>query len=226
MRRSRRYFLTVSTSTLGGLLVYTLDRKPGRVHAQAGPQSGAIKIPLRFFNEEEALAIASAAARIFPSDESGPGANEAGVVIYIDRQLASAYGRDNYRYTQGPFADGIPEQGYQAKETPREIYRLGLKKLGRFHLLSAAEQDAYLKQIENTVFFSLLRAHTIEGMFCDPMHGGNADLIGWQLVGFPGPRMGYLDDVDQHYGTAFRPKPASLAQILGRPVRPSEETEP
>ena len=63
-------------------------------------------------------------------------------------------------------------------------------------------------------------------MFCDPMHGGNADLIGWQLVGFPGPRMGYLDDVDQHYGTAFRPKPASLAQILGRPVRPSEETEP
>jgi gluconate 2-dehydrogenase gamma chain len=80
--------------------------------------------------------------------------------------------------------------------------------------------------MENTLFFSLLRTHTIEGMFCDPMHGGNADLIGWQLVGFPGPRMGYLDDVDQHYGTAFRPKPASLAQILGRPVRPSEETEP
>ena len=226
MRRSRRQFLTVSATTLGGVLVYTLDRKPRRVHAQAATPSGTVKIPLRFFTEDEALAIAAAAARIFPSDESGPGANEAGVVIYIDRQLASAYGRDHYRYTQGPFTDGVPEQGYQGKETPREIYRAGLKQLVRFHQLSAAEQNSRLKQIESTLFFSLLRTHTIEGMFCDPMHGGNRDLIGWQLVGFPGPRMGYSDDVDQHYGTPFRPKPASLAQVLGRPVRPGEDTEP
>ncbi len=222
MRRSRRHFLTVSATTLGGLLVYTLDRKAGRGHAQ----SGDIKIPLRFFTKDEALAISAAVARIFPSDESGPGASEAGVVIYIDRQLASAYGRDHYRYTQPPFESGAPEQGYQGKETPREIYRAGLKSLGRFHLLNGAAQDARLKQIENTPFFLLLRTHTIEGMFCDPMHGGNADLIGWQLIGFPGPRMGYFDDVDRHYGAAFRPKPASLAQILGRPVRPSEDTEP
>src|SRR5260370_20623556 len=222
MRRSRRQFLTVSATTLGGVLVYTLDRKPSRVHAQPA-QSGPIKIPLRFFTEEEARAVAAAAARIFPSDESGPGANEAGVIIYIDRQLASAYGRDHYRYTQGPFADGVPEQGYQGKETPREIYRAGLKKLGRYHLLSAAGQDARLKQMENTLFCSLLRTHTIEGMFCDPMHRGNADLSGWQLIGFPGPRMGYLDEIDQYYGRAFRPKPASLTQILGRPVRPSEQ---
>src|SRR5512132_4003260 len=126
MRRSRRHFLTVSATTLGGALVYTFDRKPGRVHAQ-GAQAGAVKIPLRFFTEEEALAIAAAAARIFPRDESGPVANEAGVVIYIDRQLAAAYGRDHYRYTQGPFADGVSEQGYQGKETPREIYRACLK---------------------------------------------------------------------------------------------------
>lgn len=225
MRRSRRHFLTVSATTLGGVLVYTLDRKPRRVHAQAATQSGTVRIPLRFFTEEEALAIAASAGRIIPSDESGPGANEAGVVLYIDRQLASAYGRDRYRYTQGPFADGVPEQGYQGKETPSEIYRAGLKQLGRFHLLNAAEQDSRLKQIESTLFFSLLRTHTIEGMFCDPMHGGNRDLIGWQLVGFPGPRMGYFEDVDRHYGTPFRPKPASLQQILGRPVRPSEDTE-
>src|SRR5216683_3345880 len=68
-----------------------------------------------------------------------------------------------------------------------------------FHLRAAAEQDARLRQMENTPFFSLLRTNTIEGMFCDPMHGGNADMIGWQLIGFPGPRMGYFEDVDQHY---------------------------
>jgi len=221
-RRSRRHFLTLSATTLGGLLVYTLDRRPFRVHAQAG----TLKLPLRFFTEEEALTIAAAAARIFPSDASGPGANEAGVVIYIDRQLASAYGRDQYRYTQPPFEQGVPEQGWQGKETPRELYRAGLKTLGRFHLLTSAEQDAKLHQIEHTPFFSLLRTHTIEGIFCDPMHGGNRDLIGWQLIGFPGPHMSYFDDIDQHYGTPFRPKPSSLAQILGHPVRPGEDTEP
>jgi gluconate 2-dehydrogenase gamma chain len=221
MRRSRRQFLTLSATTLGGLLVYTLDRKPARVHAQ----STTIKVPLRFFTEDEALAVAAAAAQIFPADDSGPGANEAGVIIYIDRQLASAYGRDHYRYTQPPFLDGVREQGYQGREAPRDIYRSGLKTLGRFHLLGAPEQAARLKEIEKTVFFSLLRTHTIEGMFCDPMHGGNVDMIGWQLVGFPGPRMGYTNEVDGHYGRAFRPKPASLAQVLGRPVKPSEDTE-
>jgi gluconate 2-dehydrogenase gamma chain len=62
-------------------------------------------------------------------------------------------------------------------------------------------------------------------MFSDPMHGGNRDLIGWQLIGFPGPRMGYFDDVDRHYSAPFRPKPASLAQILGRRVGPAEDLE-
>ncbi len=221
-RRPRRQFLTLSATTLGGLLFYTLDRKPTRVHAQAG----SIRVPLRFFTEEEALTIAAAAARIFPSDESGPGADEAGVVIYIDRQLASAYGRDYYRYTQPPFEPGVPEQGWQGKETPRELYRAGLAGLGRLHLLTPAEQDERLKQIEHTPFFALLRTHTIEGMFSDPMHGGNRNLIGWQLLGFPGPRMNYFDDIDRHYGQPFRPKPASLAQILGRPVRPGEDVEP
>ncbi len=223
-RLRRRQFLTLSATSVGGLLVYTLERKPERVHAQAAtPQASAIKVPLRFFTQPEALAIAAACARIFPGDDSGPGANEAGVVIYIDRQLASAYGRDQYRYTQPPFVDGVPEQGYQAKESPREIYRAGLKMLGPFHEFSAGEQDARLKQIESTLFFSLLRGHTIEGMFCDPMHGGNIDLIGWQLIGFPGPRMSYFEEVDQYHGRPFRPKPASLSQILGRQVRPSED---
>src|SRR5690349_8312079 len=62
-----------------------------------------------------------------------------------------------------------------------------------------------------TLFFSLLRQNTIEGMFCDPIHGGNVDMVGWQLVGFPGPRMNNYDDVDKHFGEAFRPKPVSLS---------------
>jgi gluconate 2-dehydrogenase gamma chain len=211
----RRHFLIVSASTL----VYTLDRQPGLVHAQSKP----LKIPLRFFTEREALAIGAAAAQIFPSDESGPGANEAAVAIYIDRQLAGPYGRDRYRYTQPPFEEGIPEQGYQGRATPAEIYRDGLKQIGSLHLLASDEQRATLTRMEKTLFFQLLRTHTIEGMFCDPMHGGNAGLIGWQLIGFPGPRMSYLDEVEKYYGREFRPKPAGLQQVVGRAVKPSED---
>jgi choline dehydrogenase-like flavoprotein len=122
----RREFLTLTAASIGGVLVYSLDREVFRLSAQADK---SIRIPLRFFSQAEALIVAAAASRIIPSDEAGPGAREAGVVIYIDRQLAGPYGRDRYRYTQGPFEDGPPELGYQGKATPREIYREGLKDL-------------------------------------------------------------------------------------------------
>jgi gluconate 2-dehydrogenase gamma chain len=174
--------------------------------------------------EHEALIVAAAAARIFPTDDSGPGASEAGVVIYIDRQLAGPYGRDGHRYTQEPFEDGVPEQGYQGKATPREIYRDGIAALGAdFDKLPTDAQDAKLRRMEDSYFFTLLRQHTIEGMFCDPMHGGNAGLVGWQLIGYPGPYMSWAQEIDQHFGKAFRPKPKSLADVLGRKTTPWED---
>ena len=215
----RREFLSVPAAAMGGTLLYTLAGKPMRLQAQ----SGTVKVPLRFFTAEEARVVAAVCARIFPSDESGPGATEAGVVIFIDRQLAGPYGRDKYRYTKGPWPESYPEHGYQGKQSPSEIYRAGIKTLGDFASLSPAQQDAKLKSIETSRFFQLLRTHTIEGMFSDPMHGGNAGLIGWQLVGYPGPQMSYRAEVDKHFGQPWRPKPASLEQIMGRPGKPWED---
>ena len=221
----RRQFLIVSAASIGGVLVYSLDRRASRLFAQQ-KSSQLLKIPLRFFSEADALIVAAAASRIFPSDDSGIGAREAGVVIYIDRQLAGPYGRDRYRYTQGPFEEGAAREfGYQGKATPQETYREGLKGLKGFDELATAEQDAKLKLLENSHFFALLRQNTIEGMFCDPIHGGNADMVGWQLVGFPGPRMSNAAEIDKYYGKAFRPKPISLEQIVGGKVRPSEDED-
>jgi gluconate 2-dehydrogenase gamma chain len=227
MARRRRQFLRVATRAIGGVLVYTLDRKPLRLAAQeTGPERESVRIPLRFFDERQALIIAAAAARIFPSDEAGPGANEANVVIYIDRQLAGAYGRDRFRYTKAPFEEGTPEQGFQGPATPRDTYRDGIVKLGdAFDKLPADAQDQKLRDIEQTRFFRLLRQHVIEGMFCDPMHGGNAGLIGWQLIGFPGPYMSWANDMGRHDGKVFRPKPMSLAQVVGHPVKPWDGEE-
>src|ERR1700736_1162975 len=103
----RREFLILSAASIGGVLVYSFDRKATR----ASVEDHAIRIPLRFFTQAEALAVAALASRIFPSDDSGPGAREAGVVVYIDRQLAGPYGRDRHRYTQGPFQGGAPALG-------------------------------------------------------------------------------------------------------------------
>lgn len=222
----RREFLTLSATTLGGVLVYSLDGKAALLSGQGKGARKTLRIPLRFFTEEEALLVSAVAARIFPSDESGPGAREAGVAIYVDRQLAGPYGRDAHRYTQGPFAEEAePQFGYQGKATPREIYRQGLKELAGFTRLSAGEQDEVLKKIERGRLFELLRQHTIEGMFCDPLHGGNADMVGWQLIGFPGPRMNNADDIDKHYGEAFRPKPVRLGEAVRHAVRGSEDEE-
>src|SRR6185369_1346902 len=115
-------------ASLGGLLIYTLAKEPVRLQAQ----DGEVKVPLRFFTAAEARVVAAASERIFPSDESGPGSREAGVVIYIDRQLAGPYGRDKYRYTKGPWVKSLPEHGYQGKATPREIYREGIARLADF----------------------------------------------------------------------------------------------
>jgi gluconate 2-dehydrogenase gamma chain len=219
----RREFLTLSAASVGGVLIYSLDRRVSRLSAQTGQ---SLRIPLRFFSQSEALIVAAAASRIFPSDEAGPGAREAGVAVYIDRQLAGPWGRDAHRYTQEPFEENAPaEFGYQGKATPQQIYRQGLKDLVGFDRLEPAALDQKLKSIETTLFFSLLRQNTIEGMFSDPMHGGNADMVGWQLIGFPGPRMSNYDDVDKHFGEAFRPKAMSLSQATGRKARPSEDLE-
>jgi gluconate 2-dehydrogenase gamma chain len=217
----RRQFLNLTAWSVGGVLVYSLSGKPSRLVAD----DKRLRIPLRFFTEPEALIVAAAAARIFPTDESGPGAQEAGVVIYIDRQLEGPYGRDRHRYTQPPFEEGPPQLGYQGKATPREIYREALKGLAGFDRQPASEQDAKLKQIESSLFFAVLREHTLEGMFCDPMHGGNIDMIGWQLIGFPGPRLSNFEDVDKHFGEAFRPRAYSLRQMMGDGGRPSEDEQ-
>ena len=215
----RREFITLPAKSMGGLLLYTLSREPFLVHAQ----EGTVRVPLRFFTAIEARVITAASERIFPNDESGPGATEAGVVVYIDRQLAGPYGRDKYRYTKPPFVEVLTEHGYQGKATPREIYREGIKVLGDFAEQPPAQQDERLRALERTLFFQLLRRHTVEGMFCDPLHGGNTNMIGWQLIGYPGPRMSYRDEIGQNPGDPWRRKPVSLSEVLGRPVIGWEE---
>ena len=221
----RREFIRIPARALGGVLIYTLAREPVVLPAQTY-NDDVVELELRHFTTAQARTIQAACARIIPSDESGPGATEAGAVVYIDRQLAGPYGRDAWRYTKGPWeTDGWAGHGYQGRENPREIYAAGLKDLGDdFADLAADLQDQKLMEIKDSLFFSLLRRHAIEGTFCDPLHGGNTDLIGWQLLGFPGPVMSYKDQFEQRNGP-YRPEPQSLEQIVGHPVKGLEDED-
>jgi gluconate 2-dehydrogenase gamma chain len=215
----RREFIMLP---VGGVLIYSLNRKALWLNAA----QAQTPVPLKFFTAREAQTVAAACERIFPKDDNGPGATEAGVIIYIDRQLAGPYGRDELRYTKGPFIETDPDFGdYQGPDSPQEIYRAGITQLGSdFVYLTPEQQDDRLRKIEKSLFFQMLRNHTVEGVFCDPLHGGNADLVGWQMIGYPGPVMSWRNEITVYNkGEAYRPAPKGLEQILGMRVKGWEE---
>src|SRR5260370_15508011 len=84
----RRHFLTLSCATLGGLLVYSLDRKVSLLRPDEKNKDKMLRIPLRFFDEAESLLVAAAVSRICSSDDGGPGAQQARAVIYVDPRLS------------------------------------------------------------------------------------------------------------------------------------------
>ena len=123
-------------------------------------------------------------------------------------------------------ADQIERYGFQSPMTPREAYQNGLPAVNRFATerfgatfveLSARQQDQLLMAMEDdeatgfetpaaSVFFSLLQNHVVQGMFSDPVYGGNRDMAGWKLVGYPGSQRGYNPEELQTEGTDRQPQ--------------------
>lgn len=223
---SRRAFLQGAGAAAAALAVPGCDRPPRSAEDRRASYS--------FFNAYEAAFIEPAVARLIPADDLGPGALEADVPIYMDRQLAGAWGAGAGLYRAGPWRAGKPGQGYQLPFTPAELFRNALRAIrddlaeaapAGFGALEGAAQDAYLRALEeggrdltgvpSELFFASLLGLTLEGFFSDPVYGGNRDMVGWKLVGFPGAYANYYEFVDQH-GVAFHRPPVSLGQGTGR----------
>jgi gluconate 2-dehydrogenase gamma chain len=155
-----------------------------------------------------------------------------GVPRFIDRQLAGPYGHGDHFYLKGPNPKGEPTQGWQMA-SPADVYRAAIAAVNRytadakgraFAALATEDQDAVLTAIEKgeaelkgpvaaKAFFGLLLQNTIEGFFADPIYGGNRDMAGWTMIGFPGARYDYRDWVGRH-GEAYPGPPVALS---GRP---------
>jgi gluconate 2-dehydrogenase gamma chain len=198
----------------GGVAAATAQRWDASSSGAAAPN--APPMAYIFLNLEEAAFIESAVARLIPADAKWPGALEAGVPNYVDKQLAGAWGTGERLYRSGPWRPGAPSQGYQLPFTPAELFRTSIGAINKelsqagtpFAKMSADQQDAFLARLEtgdqdlggvpSDVFFAHLWECTIEGFFSDPVYGGNRDMVAWRMIGFPGAYASYYELVDQH----------------------------
>jgi gluconate 2-dehydrogenase gamma chain len=189
--------------------------------------------PWQYFTPSEREFIDAAVSRLIPKDNLGPGAKEVGVTEFLDRQLAGPFGKAAHWYMHGPWKKGEKTQGYQSRLTPAELYRAAIKAIDgycggkfagkNFAQLSSDQQDQVLKGLEKgdiklkgadaKTFFKMFLQNTVEGFFSDPIYGGNRDMAGWKLIGFPGARYDNRPYVKKH-GQKLNLPPVG---IKGRP---------
>ncbi|MDH2184765.1 gluconate 2-dehydrogenase subunit 3 family protein [Pseudomonas sp. GD03651] len=215
MNRREALISLVQLSALGAISSASAGVIRSDTHLPAGTRVDALPSPpgpgaLAYLTAPEAQEVAAIFDRLIPEDELGMSASQAGCVVFLDRELAGPYGRAASTYRLGPFKEGTPEQGPQLRLTPAERYREALQRLGEychakhgkpFSALAGEQQDNLLHAMEagqqllpaplDASFFALLLQNVREGYLADPMYGGNRDMVGWRLIGFPGARYDY-----------------------------------
>ena len=147
----------------------------GAVAGAALPVSstGCRRTSYGFLNEHHAATLGAICDQIIPADDF-PSATQAGVLTYIDLQLVGHYHRHQKTYVEGLT---------WATELSRS--RLGVD------LASASPQQQFqivsAIEMEDKPFFDLVRAHTMQGYYGTPRHGGNRDAVSWRMLGLDEP---------------------------------------
>ncbi len=168
------------------------------------PVSVADYAPVALSQPEYATLVA-VIDRLIPTDELGPGAGDSGVGIFLDSALTNAHAPYLSFYQEGLASLDIAADG------------------GDFAALDAGAQDALIGQLESgdladapEGFFGLLLEHTRQGMFGDPIYGGNRDFAGWDLIGYPGIKLNWLPE-EQAVDTVVTPEHRSVADFGATP---------
>jgi gluconate 2-dehydrogenase gamma chain len=184
-RYSRRAFLRVAGGALGGTwLTLDLAKVAHAAHDAQVAQESSGAPTTSFLSQAELADVDAITAQIIPTDDT-PGAREAGVALFIDRALATFFGRmaPDFRSQLAAFRLRCQAQYPDA---------------GSFAALTHEQQIEFLKQVDRTPFFERVRLLTLVGMFAMPKYGGNRDGVGWKLIGFQDqhifePPFGYYD---------------------------------
>lgn len=159
-----------------------------------------------FLRPAEADFVEALVDHMVPADELTGSGTALGLNQYFDRTLGGAWGDGAGLYLEGPWHAGTPAQGYQLPLTPAELFRVGTDALrsycsghfGKpFASLDAQQKETLLHALndgqvvlegcpDTKRYFALLHQLVNEGLFADPLYGGNVGKAGWRLVGFPG----------------------------------------
>jgi gluconate 2-dehydrogenase gamma chain len=186
-----------------------------------------------FLNLDEAAFVEALVDHMVPADEVSPNGTDLGVNVYIDRALAGAWGKGERLYMQGPWKQGAPSQGYQLPLTPAQLYRAGIeatnahcrKTYGKsFDRIEVAQRQEVLTGLSTgkitfdnglpvRVFWTTLYQTVIEGIYSDPIYGGNRNKAGWAIIGFPGIIAVHRDHVEKYRGKPFPTKPVGIADM-------------
>jgi gluconate 2-dehydrogenase gamma chain len=204
-------------------------QQPAPATAAAAPPAAGYE----FLNLDEAAFIEALVDHMVPADEISPKGTDLGVNIYIDRALAGGWGKGDRLYMQGPWKQGAPSQGYQLPLTPAQLYRAGIaatnahcrKTYGQsFDRIEAAQREEVLTGLSTAkidfdsgppvrVFWATLYQTVVEGIYSDPIYGGNRNKAGWAIIGFPGVIAVHRDHVEQYRGKPFPNKPLSISDM-------------
>jgi gluconate 2-dehydrogenase gamma chain len=203
-------------------------QQPAPATAAVPPAAG-----YEFLNLDEAAFIEALVDHMVPADEISPKGTDLGVNIYIDRALAGGWGKGDRLYMQGPWKQGAPSQGYQLPLTPAQLYRAGIaatnahcrKAYGQsFDRIETAQREEVLTGLSSAkiefdngppvrVFWATLYQTVVEGMYSDPIYGGNRNKAGWAIIGFPGVIAVHRDHVETYRGKPFPNKPLGISDM-------------
>jgi gluconate 2-dehydrogenase gamma chain len=200
--------------------------------AASAPAASADSEAMLTLTPTEAAFCSAVADTIIPADALSPSGTECGIVTFIDRQLAGAWGGGAKMYRSGPFRKAKSEYGYQLPLTPREFFAAGIvatnawlnKIHGKdFDRLSPKERDDVLKLLDQgkaelvdfngKQFFEALLDLTMEGFFSDPIYGGNRNKVSWKMIGFPGLPATYANLIEPYRNRRYDPEPQSIADF-------------
>jgi gluconate 2-dehydrogenase gamma chain len=235
--RNRRAFLKrLGTAGATGVAAMMSADAVAEPQAAAAPAAPAAPAPAAhaytYLSPPEAAFVETAVDQLIPADDVTPGGTECGIATFIDRQLAGAWGSGDRMYMQGPWQKGTPSQGYQLPMTPAEFFRAAIaatnahcrKTLQKeFDRLPRDQQVAVLQDLEagkvaldplsGQQFFDLLLNLTMQGLFADPVYGGNRDKIGWKMIGFPGAIAIHSQNIKTYRNKKYSADPTSIADL-------------
>ncbi|MGG5822951.1 gluconate 2-dehydrogenase subunit 3 family protein [Falsiroseomonas sp. HW251] len=233
----RRAFLKGAAA--GGAAASSIGSSATPAAAQGSAPPGAAPPPqpaapgYMFLRSDEAAFVEALVDAMIPADEFSPKGTDIGINIYIDRALASGWGKGDRLYMQGPWKTGTANQGYQLALTPAQLWRAGIeatnahceKALGEpFDQLAPAQRNQVLTDLDAgrvtfdgglpaRVFWGVAYQNVIEGMFADPIYGGNQGMAGWKMVGFPGVLETNRNRVLSTRNKRYEADPVSIADM-------------